>query len=94
MAKEKKVKKEKVKKEKSTKELRKQYASQSISTSGMVHYKPPTGETDDVHTGGPYCYGCCGTKCAVSCVAVIAVLLVCFAYTSDGTCCSFCYWPF
>lgn len=81
-------------------DLAEEYESQSKLHSAMrVNYKGPTGRADswesDAHTGNPMCYGCCGTKCRLSLVAIVAVLIVCCAYVSqDKTCCSICYWPF
>lgn len=79
----------------STKELTEQYEAQSMSSVTRMNYTPPTGHEDVDHTGGPACYPCCGRKCGASCVLIVAALIVCCAYVSqDGTCCSYCYWPF
>ncbi len=80
----------------SNESLKKAYAEQSLPAFATVQYKPPTGEEDNhgYHSGLAGCYSCCGPKCAWSCVGLVAVLLVCCAYVSDGSCCSYCYWPF
>ena len=80
----------------SNEDLKKTYAEQSLPAFATAQYKPPTGEDDEnnYHTGLAGCYSCCGPKCAWSCVGIVAVLLVCCAYVSDGSCCSYCYWPF
>ena len=84
------------KKEASNEDLKKAYAEQSLPAFATAEYKPPTGEEDEnnYHNGLAGCYSCCGPKCALSCVGIVAVLLVCCAYVSDGSCCSYCYWPF
>ena len=84
---------------KSNTDLANEYNAQSLPSMARVNYKGPTGREDSwesqAHTGGPSCYGCCGPKCLASFIIIIAVLVVCCAYTSqDGTCCSICYWPF
>lgn len=77
-----------------------QYVSQSKPTMMNMNYKGPTGQEESwdtkAHTGGPGCYGCCGTGCAISFVGIIVILIVCCAYVSpkDQPCCSICYWPF
>jgi len=80
----------------SNEDLKKTYAEQSLPAFATTQYKPPTGEEDEnnYHTGLAGCYSCCGPKCTWSCIGIVAVLLVCCAYVSDGSCCSYCYWPF
>ena len=80
-------------------ELAEEYKSQSMGTAMRVNYKGPTGKEDSweskAHIGGPMCYDCCGPKCLVTLVGIVAVLIVCCAYVSqDHTCCEICYWPF
>ena len=85
---------------KNNQELAEEYKSQSMGTAMRVNYKGPTDRADSwesqAHTGGPMCYGCCSPKCLVELAVVAAALVVCCAYvsTSEGTCCSICYWPF
>lgn len=87
------------KKEQSNKDLALIYEGQSDSFA-RVNYKGPTGKEDSweakAHTDGPGCYGCCGTKCLISFIAIIVIAVVCCAYTSgpNKTCAEFCYWPF
>lgn len=84
------------KKEKSTQELTEEYMGQSMPASSHVVYTPPKGKyvDNDPHIGGPGCYDCCGYHCCVELIAVLAVVLICCAYGTDGSCCEYCYWPF
>ena len=80
-------------------ELAEEYKSQSMGTAMRVNYKGPSDRADSweskAHIGGPMCYDCCGPKCLVTLVGIVAVLIVCCAYVSqDHTCCEICYWPF
>lgn len=82
----------------STKDLKKKYKGQ-LPTVARDNYHAPTGREDTFesvsHHGDPMCYGCCGTKCLVSFIAILAVIFVCCSYVSqDGQCCTLCYWPF
>jgi len=85
---------------KDNKDLAEEYKAQSMGTAMRVNYKGPTDRADSweskAHTGGPMCYSCCSYKCLVELAVVAAALVVCCAYvsTSEGTCCSICYWPF
>ena len=83
-----------------TQELAEQYKAQSTNpTVARDNYKGPTPRADSweskAHHGDPMCYGCCGTKCLIAFIGIVAVTIVCCAYVSqDGQCCSICYWPF
>ena len=84
---------------KTNKDLAEEYKSQSMGSAMRVNYKGPTSRPESwesqAHTSGPMCYGCCGPKCTLSLVVIVAVLIVCCAYVSqDKTGCSICYWPF
>ena len=82
-------------KEKSTKDLTEDYVNQAMPASSHVVYTPKDGVKEgDPHFGGPACYDCCGKHCCVELRVVLAVILVCCAYGTDGTCCDYCYWPF
>lgn len=74
------------------------YEGQSNSFARM-NYKAPTGREGtweaQAHTGDPSCYGCCGTKCCVSLVAMTVVAAVCCSYTSrPNGCFGGPFWPF
>ncbi|MCQ2056064.1 MAG: hypothetical protein MJY64_01130 [archaeon] len=84
-------------KPKSNKDLALIYEGQSNSFA-RVNYRAPTGREDSweakAHTGDPSCYGCCGTKCCMSLVAVTAIAAVCCSYTMSPDGCAGSYWPF
>lgn len=80
-------------------ELEKEYESQSLPTVMRINYKGPTSREDSweskKHIGGPSCYECCTSRCAVALVVALTAFTVCCAYVSpNGECCSICYWPF
>ncbi len=78
-----------------TEALAEEYEDQSLPASAHIVYKPKDGVVEgDPHFGDPGCYGCCGFHCCVELIVVLAVVLVCCAYGTDGTCCDYCYWPF
>lgn len=81
--------------EETTEELTEQYNEQSLPACAQIVYKPKDGVVEgDPHFGDPMCYNCCGIHCCIELVAVLAIVLVCCAYGTDGTCCDYCYWPF
>ena len=81
--------------EQTTEQLTEQYEEQSLPASAHIVYKPKDGIVEgDPHFGDPMCYSCCGVHCCVELIAVLAIVLVCCAYGTDGTCCDYCYWPF
>ena len=84
------------KEEKSNEELTEDYINQALPASSHVTYTPPRGQEKegDPHFDTPYCYPCCGAHCCVELLALVAVVLLCCAYGTDGTCCDYCYWPF
>ena len=87
--------KKSAKSEASTEELTEQYVEQSMPASSQIVYKPKDGIVEgDPHFGDPMCYDCCGVHCCIELIAVLAIVLVCCAYGTDGTCCDYCYWPF
>ena len=81
--------------EETTEELTEQYNEQSLPASAQIVYKPKDGIVEgDPHFGDPMCYSCCSVLCCIELLAVVAIVLVCCAYGTDGTCCDYCYWPF
>ena len=81
--------------EETTEQLTEQYEEQSLPASAHIVYKPKDGVVEgDPHFGDPMCYSCCGVHCCIELIAVLAIVLVCCAYGTDGTCCDYCYWPF
>ena len=70
------------------------FVTSSLHTCASSFQNPTRVMQSLPHFGDPMCYNCCGIHCCIELIAVLAIVLVCCAYGTDGTCCDYCYWPF